>query len=152
MKKPIVLKHEFVEFIPVELKEGIIYVSMRFGTASHLCVCGCGNKVVTPLRPTDWKLIYDGKTISLHPSIGNWSFPYRSHYVIRNNQAHWVRMLSKEEVAAGRAYERRAKEIYFRETKDTVLPKPVQKPGFWRKLKNKLWKQETNAKSDDHTS
>ena len=69
MKQEIALKHEFVEFIPGELKEGMIYVSIRFGTASHLCVCGCGNKVVTPIRPTDWKLIFDGKTISLDYSI-----------------------------------------------------------------------------------
>ena len=86
MKQDVVLKHEFVEFIPGELKEGTIYVSIRFGTASHLCVCGCGNKVVTPIRPTDWKLIFDGKTISLDPSIGNWSFACQSHYWIRNNK------------------------------------------------------------------
>ena len=59
---------------PDELEQGTIYVSIRFATASHLCCCGCGNKVVTPIRPTDWKLIFDGKTISLDPSIGNWSF------------------------------------------------------------------------------
>jgi Family of unknown function (DUF6527) len=35
----------------------------------NLCCCGCGEKVVTPLRPTDWKLIFDGKTISLDPSL-----------------------------------------------------------------------------------
>ena len=48
MKQEIILKHEFVEFIPGDLKEGTIYVSMRVWTASHLCCCGCGNKVVTP--------------------------------------------------------------------------------------------------------
>ena len=80
MKPEIVLKHEFVEFIPDELEQGTVYVSIRFATASHLCVCGCGNKVVTPIRPTDWTLTFDGKTISLNPSIGNWSFPCQSHY------------------------------------------------------------------------
>ena len=54
MKQEIALKHEFVEFIPEELKEGTVYVSIRFATVSHLCVCGCKNKVVTPLRPADW--------------------------------------------------------------------------------------------------
>ena len=53
MKPGIVLRHEFVEFIPDELEHGIIYISIRFATASHLCCCGCGNKVVTPIRPTD---------------------------------------------------------------------------------------------------
>jgi hypothetical protein len=56
MRQDFVLRHEFVEFIPDELKEGTIYVSIRFATAAHLCCCGCGNKVVTPLRPTDWTL------------------------------------------------------------------------------------------------
>jgi len=113
MKNPIVLKHEFVEFIPEALKEGIIYISMRFGTASHLCCCGCGNKVVTPIRPTDWQLIFDGKTVSLYPSIGNWSFECRSHYWIRNNKVVWAAPWSKEKIAAGRAYDQWEKEKYF---------------------------------------
>ena len=54
MKAGIVLKHEFVEFIPDELEQGTIYISIRFATASHLCICGCGNKVVTPIRPADF--------------------------------------------------------------------------------------------------
>ena len=86
MKPRTVLTHEFVELIPEELKQGTLYVSIHFATASHLCCCGCGNKVVTPIRPTDWKFICDGKTISLEPSIGNWSFPCQSHYWIRNNR------------------------------------------------------------------
>lgn len=49
MKPETVLKHEFVEFIPDELEQGTIYVSIRFATASHRCLCGCGNKVVTPI-------------------------------------------------------------------------------------------------------
>ena len=65
MKDEIVLKHEFVEFIPEHLPEGTIYVSIRFATASHKCCCGCGKEVVTPLSPTDWKLTFDGETISL---------------------------------------------------------------------------------------
>ena len=84
------LKHEFVEFIPEDLEQGTLYISVRFKTGTHLCSCGCGNIVVTPLRLTDWKLIFDGKTVSLHPSIGNWSFPCQSHYWIRNNRIEWA--------------------------------------------------------------
>jgi hypothetical protein len=142
MKQDVVLKHEFVEFIPGELKEGTVYVSIRFGTASHLCVCGCGNKVVTPIRPTDWKLIFDGKTISLDPSIGNWSFACRSHYWIRNNKVLWADQWSTEAIDAGRAYDRRSKDRYF---ETTEAPPPSGKPeakatppgkGLWRKLGN----------------
>jgi hypothetical protein len=71
MKPPKTLTHEFVEFIPDAIEEGKIYVSIGYATAIHKCACGCGREVVTPLSPTDWKLIFDGKTVSLDPSIGN---------------------------------------------------------------------------------
>ena len=63
---------EFVEYMPPELKKGIIYVSMVYATASHLCMCGCGERIVTPFSPTDWKLTFDGDSISIFPSIGDW--------------------------------------------------------------------------------
>jgi Family of unknown function (DUF6527) len=148
MRQEIVLTHEFVEFIPDDLKEGTIYVSIRFATASHKCCCGCGNKVVTPLRPTDWKLIFDGKTISLHPSIGNWSFECRSHYWIRNNRVRWSAHWSKDEIDAGRTHDRVAKGRYFG-TADTAIDTVTKynsrrfggskaERGFWRKLR-KWW-------------
>ena len=90
MKPPKALTHEFVEFIPDMIEEGKLYVSIEYATTVHKCCCGCGKEVVTPLSPTDWKLIFDGKTVSLDPSIGNWSFPCRSHYWIRNNWALWA--------------------------------------------------------------
>ena len=81
--------HEFVEYIPEKLSDGTIYISTTYGTAVHKCCCGCGNEVVTPLTPTDWKLIFDGETISLHPSIGNWNLDCKSHYWIKNNEIKW---------------------------------------------------------------
>jgi hypothetical protein len=113
MKPEIVLKHQFVEFIPDDLEQGTIYISIRFATASHLCCCDCGNKVVTPIRPTDWKLIFDGKTVSLEPSIGNWSFPCQSHYWIRNNRIKWAPKWSRELIERGRTHDSYAKEGYF---------------------------------------
>lgn len=113
MKQEIAFRHEFVEFIPAALNEGTVYISIRFATVSHLCACGCKNKVVTPLKPTDWKLIFDGKTVSLHPSVGNWSFPCRSHYWVRNNRVQWAEDWSQERVVAGRAYDHRTKEKYY---------------------------------------
>jgi hypothetical protein len=119
MKPGIVLKHEFVEFIPEELEQGTLYVSIRFASASHLCCCGCGNKVVTPIRPTDWKLIFDGKTISLEPSIGNWSFPCQSHYWIRNDRVNWTSQWSCDQIERGRLRDRQAKGDYFGDSEAT---------------------------------
>ena len=33
--------------------------------------------------------MFDGRTISLNPSIGNWSYPCRSHYWIKGNRVVW---------------------------------------------------------------
>lgn len=113
MKREIVLKYEFVEFIPDGLKDGTIYVSMAFATAVHKCCCGCRNEVITPISPTDWKIIFDGESISLYPSIGNWSFACRSHYWIRRNKVVWARRWFRQEVEAGRIHDRLAMERYF---------------------------------------
>src|SRR5580658_8603438 len=125
MKRQTVLTHEFVEYLPDELKDGTLYVSMSFATVAHKCCCGCGKEVVTPLSPTDWKLIFDGKTISLDPSIGNWSFPCRSHYWIRNNRVRWAEQWSQLQIDANRAHDRWAKGKYFsggEESADLAIP------------------------------
>ena len=70
MKPEVMLVYEFVEFIPDELKELTLYISVTYCTAVHKCCCGCGREVVTPLSPTGWHLIFDGKTVSLYPSVG----------------------------------------------------------------------------------
>ncbi len=92
------LDHRFVEYMPDSLDEGIVYMSMRFATVLHLCCCGCGNEVVTPLDPTEWQMTFDGRSVSLSPSIGNWSFDCQSHYWISQNQVRWARQLSRKEI------------------------------------------------------
>lgn len=77
---------QFVEYMPEEIMQGELYISMKYSVVIHLCACGCGEKVVTPLSPDDWHLKYDGETISLYPSIGNWDFHCQSHYWIRRNK------------------------------------------------------------------
>jgi Family of unknown function (DUF6527) len=89
------LSHKFVEFVPEVLEKNVLYVSITYGTASHLCCCGCGREVVTPITPTGWKLTFDGETVSLNPSIGNWNFPCRSHYWISNNRVEWAENWTK---------------------------------------------------------
>src|SRR5438128_4687552 len=113
MKPDVVLTHEFVEFIPEQMKERTLYVSIPYKTVVHLCCCGCGREVITPLSPTDWRLTFDGASISLHPSIGSWSLPCKSHYWIDRNRAKWAPRWSQAEIDAGRAREEPAKKQYF---------------------------------------
>ena len=105
------LAHSFVSNIPETVSEGRLYISMEYATAVHKCCCGCGQEVVTPFSPSDWKLIYDGASISLAPSIGNWSFDCQSHYWIQNSTVRWAPKWSKEKIEAGRAQDRLAKGI-----------------------------------------
>ena len=107
------LIHEFVEYIPEHLKEGTIYISIPFATAVHKCCCGCGREVVTPLSPIGWKLTFDGETISLDPSIGNWSFPCQSHYWIRQDRVQWAPKWSQKQVNDLRARESQIQDQYF---------------------------------------
>lgn len=113
MKPPVTLRHAFVDSAPEILEDGVLYVSIRYRSVMHKCCCGCGSEVVTPLGPTDWKLIFDGVSVSLDPSVGNWSLPCRSHYWIRGNKVHWARAWTDEQVAAGRARDRLVKERYY---------------------------------------
>ncbi len=99
------IQHQFVEYIPEHIQEGILYISMPFATAVHKCVCGCATEVVTPLSPKDWQLTFDGKTVTLAPSIGNWKFKCRSHYWIKKSQVKFEKKHPDERAknAAGKA-------------------------------------------------
>lgn len=132
------LQHRFVEYMPEEPEAGVVYVSVEFGTVIHMCCCGCGNQVVTPLSPTDWQLTYDGESISLYPSIGNWSFDCRSHYWIKNNRISWAPAWTRTEIETGRSRDREHKQRHFSATPerradtaeslpaDTVQETPLQ--------------------------
>ena len=120
MKRRTKVHHEFVEFIPSNRKDGVVYVSIPYATAVHNCCCGCGNKVVTPLSPTDWKVTFDGDTISLYPSIGNWNFECQSHYWIIDDKVKWARGWSKEEIQSGKEKDASQKKGYFGRTNRTA--------------------------------
>jgi hypothetical protein len=115
-RSSIPIEHEFVEFIPDNLLENRLYISIPYASAAHSCFCGCGTRVVTPISPTGWELLFDGDTVSLRPSIGNWSFPCRSHYWIVRNRVIWARPMTAEEIEKGRRRDRKLTESYFSET------------------------------------
>lgn len=107
------IEPEFVEFIPAELEPGRLYVSMAYATTMHLCACGCGNKVVLPLSPAEWQLYFDGESVSLTPSIGNWEFPCRSHYWIKANRIPWSVGWTDDQINAGRQRDAEALNAYL---------------------------------------
>lgn len=144
-----IIRHKFVEYVPRGLQEGVLYISMRYRTAVHRCACGCGNKVVTPIRPSEWKLLFDGDTVSITPSIGNWQFPCRSHYWIKKNQIRWAGQWTDDQILAGRTRDQRDRERYFAQTAGKDSPQhPGEGPassapsdarhGPWRRLRRWL--------------
>ena len=100
-------------FMPKQLEPGILYVSDEFETAAHLCACGCGSNVRTPILPTEWCLTGPDDRPTLRPSIGNWQRPCRSHYFITNGQVEWCAQWTEEEILAGRRAEQARRERYY---------------------------------------
>jgi heterodisulfide reductase subunit B len=104
---------EFVDVIPDNLDGHKLYISERYKTAIHRCCCGCGEEVVTPLTPADWSVRRHKETVSMAPSIGNWSFACKSHYWIRHNQVVWAGSMTEQEIKKVRARDIADKEVYI---------------------------------------
>ena len=125
---------KFVEFIPDHLEDGVLYISERFRTCSHKCCCGCGEEVVTPLSPAEWRLTREGELVSLWPSVGNWDYACRSHYVIRRNQVKWAGAMTTKQI--GRVQRRDAADLAemmsLRNAAKDGEVSPNQRPGLTR--------------------
>jgi hypothetical protein len=142
------VEHEFVVSLPDELEPGILYVSLEYGAVAHLCCCGCGNQVYTPLKPNRWRLTFDGEAVWLCPSIGNWNFPCESHYWILGSKVRWAKHMSKAEVEAIRERARESRLVaptnagaVSDETQDApddarAEPKDPEKRTLWAHLKS----------------
>ncbi len=104
---------ERVHYMPMELKPGVLYVSEEFGAAAHLCACGCGTKVRTPLGPTEWRLEETESGPTLWPSIGNWQLPCQSHYWITRGQVVWSVKWTPKQIAAGHRAEEERQRTYY---------------------------------------
>lgn len=127
MTKIDTIRPEFVDRIPKVLDDGVIYISQKFSTAAHNCCCGCGTKIVTPLKPGRWTLQQQGDRINIWPSIGNWSSGCQSHYVIRDNHVDWVPGYSAQQIAANRTSDKLLREQVHAE-------RTWREAGFWGRL------------------
>ncbi len=112
------LKQVYIEPVYVEtmlpfdlMEDGKVYISEKYSTSTHKCLCGCGTKTVLPINKNGstfgWNLIkeQDG-TISFSPSILNPTMVLQSldplmpsiltetfpshHYIITKNVANFV--------------------------------------------------------------
>lgn len=142
------LEHKFVHYIPEQLEPGVIYISMEYATAAHSCCCGCAEQVITPFTPTDWELTFDGETVSLWPSIGNWNFRCRSHYIIRNSRIVGAEPWSDKKVEHGRLRDKSRKQEHFGEKSDCTGRKKnpeaaanVEPSGLWDRIKKRVRKR-----------
>ncbi|RYE59877.1 MAG: hypothetical protein EOO82_03930, partial [Oxalobacteraceae bacterium] len=96
------IKLERVRAMPPRLQPNVLYVSEEFETAAHLCACGCGSKIRTPLGPTEWRLTDHPEGPSLTPSVGNWQLPCKAHYWIDRGRIEWSTQWTPEQITAGR--------------------------------------------------
>lgn len=107
------INHQFVDFIPEKMIEGCLYISLTFNTVSHKCLCGCGEEVVTPLSPVSWSIMYNDESVSLSPSIGNWTLQCKSHYWIRDSKIIWSKRWSKDQINQGKENDRIDNEKHY---------------------------------------
>ncbi len=99
---------QVVRRVPENLQEGILYVCFECDVVVHLCACGCGEKVVLQIDPNFWRVLYDGETVSLYPSIGNYQYSCRSHYWIEQNRVKWVHDLPEKTIRQTKRKKKRA--------------------------------------------
>lgn len=102
-----------VHYMPKELKPGVLYVSEEFGAAAHLCACGCGSKIRTPLGPTEWAFEETDRGPTLYPSVGNWQQSCQSHYWIYRGEIRWADKWTPEQIAASRRKEEKRRRTYY---------------------------------------
>lgn len=120
-----------VEYMPKQLEPGVLYVSEKFGAVAHLCACGCGAKIRTPLGPTEWKFKETAAGPSLWPSVGNWQQACKSHYVIDGGEIVWCGTWTPEQILAGRRAEEARRKAHY----GAMYAKDGWLTHFWKWLK-----------------
>ncbi len=120
---------EFVESFPSPMQPGVLYVSMTYSTAGHLCPCGCEREVVTKLSSARWKVIFDGE-VSLRPSVAATGLPCNSHYFITRGGVDWHRKLDADEQTQARALDRKAIEA----DRAPTIPTSPTSSRWWKRL------------------
>ncbi|WP_292784080.1 DUF6527 family protein [Methylophilus sp. UBA6697] len=136
------LQPEYVVSFPDQLKEGVLYISEEYASAAHACCCGCGEEVLTPLKPSKWHLSKSKNGVSLHPSIGNWKFDCQSHYWIKENRVLDAGKMSRQRIEAVKAKDKVDNRRYIAQKnsateaieKNSPKSLPSKNLGFFSKM------------------
>ena len=115
-----------VESFPTPMEPGVLYVSLTYSTAGHICPSGCGREVVTKLSPARYRIIFDGE-VSLRPSVAATGLPCNSHYFITRGAVDWHGRLDSAQKARAQASDRRAVEAHR-------TPAEQVRPRWWARL------------------
>lgn len=81
--------YEAVEWIPRQLRDGVVYHNHDFELAELLCACGCGHRI-TLLVPDGHQISSEDSIPTIRPSILVADAPCRSHYFITNGDVEWL--------------------------------------------------------------
>lgn len=109
-----------VDSFPTPLEAGVLYVSVLYSTAGHICPCGCGREVVTKLSPARYRVTFDGE-VSLAPSVAATGLPCNSHYFITRGGVEWHRPLERPQIDQARSADRRAVHAYRSSSRAGVM-------------------------------
>ncbi|WP_367271339.1 DUF6527 family protein [Phenylobacterium sp.] len=101
---------------------------MDFAQAAHRCLCGCGQEVYTRFTPRDWQMLFDGESVSVTPSIGNWSFACQSHYWLDHGRVRWASRMTAEEIEAVRGHDRRLQAQHYQQQAAAQSPSAQSPP------------------------
>lgn len=121
-----------VHYMPKQLQPNILYVSEEFGTAAHLCACGCGTKIRTPLGPTEWTVEETASGPTLWPSVGNWQQACHSHYVITHGEVTWAEEWTPAQIVNGRRHQEARRRAYY-DTLDRRRGGVIRQFWYWLK-------------------
>lgn len=81
---------------------------------------------------------FDGQTVTINPSIGNWSFACQSHYILAYGRVRWADKWSRERIDLGRFLERERKERHYKGESLAPLPtlprEPASRAGIFARL------------------
>ncbi|ESX29343.1 MULTISPECIES: DUF6527 family protein [Mesorhizobium] len=113
------------ERFPDEVTPGKFYYSDEFRSSVHLCACGCGSRVVLPIKPAGWQLMQNARSFTISPSVGNRELACRSHYLIEGGRIIWLPPMSDREVQASRA-------------RDEQHIEKMHVVTFWQRVRNVL--------------